>query len=148
MTEAVSSQRRYRRVFIGLRSAPIEEDTTRPPPSFVEYAFLLVGDSLTASQMQKPPENRRHAGMRIPTGGRSCYNRAVSCCQEFEDLVEREMARVSAMHLLGEGRIINDIDTEFFLVFGEGRKSYVGINYCPFCGRVVSRGLWNREKKK
>jgi hypothetical protein len=24
----------------------------------------------------------------------------------------------------------------------------VGINYCPFCGRVLSRGLWNLEKKK
>ena len=58
------------------------------------------------------------------------------------------MARVSPKHLLRDGRIVNEIDTEYFLVFGEGRFSYVGINYCPFCGRVVSRGLWNREKKK
>ena len=58
------------------------------------------------------------------------------------------MARVSPKHLLENGRIINDIDSDYFLIFGEGRWSYVGINYCPFCGRVVSRGLWNREKKK
>lgn len=58
------------------------------------------------------------------------------------------MARVSPIERLSDGRILNDIDTEFFLVFGEGRRSYVGINYCPFCGRVVSRGLWNKEKKK
>jgi hypothetical protein len=33
-------------------------------------------------------------------------------------------------------------------VFGEERHNFVGINYCPFCGRVLSRGLWNLEKKK
>ena len=76
------------------------------------------------------------------------YNRAVSCCQEFEELVEGEMARVTPKHMLRDGRIVNDIDTDYFLAFGEGRFSYVGINYCPFCGRVVSRGLWNKEKKK
>jgi len=72
----------------------------------------------------------------------------MTCCAEFEELVEREMARVSPKHLLDNGRIINDIDSEYFLAFGEGRWSYVGINYCPFCGRAVSRELWNREKKK
>lgn len=72
----------------------------------------------------------------------------MTCCPEFEELVDREMARVSPKHLLGNGRIINEIDSEYFLMFGEGRVSYVGINYCPFCGRVVSRELWNREKKK
>ncbi len=70
------------------------------------------------------------------------------CCEEFDALVDREMARVAPKPRLGEGRIVNDIDTEFFLVFGESRHSFVGINYCPFCGRVVSRELWNREKKK
>lgn len=71
------------------------------------------------------------------------------CCEAFEELVEREMAAVSPKHLLRDGRILNEVDTELFLVFGEeGRRSYVGIHYCPFCGRVVSRDLWNREKKK
>jgi hypothetical protein len=35
-----------------------------------------------------------------------------------------------------------------YFVFGEERHGFVGINYCPFCGRVLSRGLWNLEKKK
>ena len=72
----------------------------------------------------------------------------VICCAAFEDLVDREMARVSPKHLLENGRIVNDIDSDYFLVFGESRWSYVGIHYCPFCGRAVSRELWNREKKK
>ncbi len=58
------------------------------------------------------------------------------------------MACFSPKHLLSGGRIINDIDSDYFLAFGERPVSYVGINYCPFCGRVVSRELWNREKKK
>ena len=66
----------------------------------------------------------------------------------MQDLVDGDMARVSPKHLLRNGRIVNDIDTEYFLAFGESRLSYVGINYCPFCGRVLSRGLWNQEKKK
>ena len=28
------------------------------------------------------------------------------------------------------------------------RHQFVGMNYCPFCGRVLSRELWNQEKKK
>jgi hypothetical protein len=72
----------------------------------------------------------------------------VPCCPEFEILVERELARVAPLHTLADGRILNDLSTDYFLVFGEGRRSYVGINYCPFCGRVVSRGLWDKEKKK
>ncbi|MBI3209640.1 MAG: hypothetical protein HYZ37_12180 [Candidatus Solibacter usitatus] len=66
----------------------------------------------------------------------------------MQDLVDRDLARVSPVHLLPNGRIITEIDTEYFFVFGEGRPTYAGINYCPFCGRVLSRGLWNQEKKK
>jgi hypothetical protein len=63
-------------------------------------------------------------------------------------LAEREWLRVAPVHALGDGRILTEIDTEYFLRFGEERPSFVGINYCPFCGRAVSRGLWNAEKKK
>jgi hypothetical protein len=66
----------------------------------------------------------------------------------MERLIERDMARYAQAHQLSNGRILNEIDTEYFLAFGEERYSYVGINYCPFCGRVLSRGLWNLEKKK
>ena len=72
----------------------------------------------------------------------------MTCCEEFGELVEREMALVGPKHLLRDGRILNDADTDYFLVFGAERRSYVGIHYCPFCGRIVSRELWNREKKK
>ena len=33
-------------------------------------------------------------------------------------------------------------------MFGDDRHQFVGVNYCPFCGRVLSRELWNLEKKK
>jgi hypothetical protein len=32
-------------------------------------------------------------------------------------------------------------------VFGEERRRYVGVHYRPFRGRVLSRELWNLEKK-
>jgi hypothetical protein len=76
------------------------------------------------------------------------YNTAMSCCQELQSLADRGLVRIGPVHTLPSGRILTEIDTEFFFVFGEERPSYVGMHYCPFCGRVVSRELWNREKKK
>ena len=70
------------------------------------------------------------------------------CCANFERLLDRELARRAQPHQLSGGTIITDIDTEYFLVFGEERHQYVGLHYCPFCGRVLSRELWNLEKKK
>lgn len=70
------------------------------------------------------------------------------CCDELQRLVDRDLVRNAPMQKLPGGRFLNEIDTEYFLVFGEERPSYVGLNYCPFCGRVLSRGLWNLEKKK
>ncbi len=70
------------------------------------------------------------------------------CCTELQDLIDRDMVRVGPMHTLRDGRILTEIDTEYHLVFGDSRPRYVGLNYCPFCGRVISRGLWNLEKKK
>jgi hypothetical protein len=72
----------------------------------------------------------------------------MSCCAEFDRLMDRELAYHAQPHQLGNGTIITDIDTEYFLGFGEERRQFVGIHYCPFCGRVLSRELWNREKKK
>jgi hypothetical protein len=77
-----------------------------------------------------------------------CQTIVMTCCDEFAHLMEREMARHAQPHQLSDGRILTEIDTEYFLVFGEERHTFVGINYCPFCGRVLSRGLWNLEKKK
>jgi hypothetical protein len=72
----------------------------------------------------------------------------MTCCDEMERLMDRGMARYAQAHQLSNGRILNEIDTEYFLAYGDERYSYVGVNYCPFCGRVLSRGLWNLEKKK
>ncbi len=72
----------------------------------------------------------------------------MTCCADLENLLDRELARFAQPYQLSNGTILNEIDTEYFLVFGDERHQFVGIHYCPFCGRVLSRGLWNREKKK
>jgi hypothetical protein len=71
----------------------------------------------------------------------------MTCCGDLAMLMDREMARMAQPYQL-TGRILTEIDTEYFLVFGDERPSFVGMNYCPFCGRALSRGLWNQEKKK
>lgn len=80
---------------------------------------------------------------------RTAYNkRFMACCDELQELVDQDFIRVGPIHTLTNGRILNEIDTEYFFAFGDARPNYVGMNYCPFCGRVISRGLWNLEKKK
>jgi hypothetical protein len=70
------------------------------------------------------------------------------CCDDLSNLDERGHLRTGPLSSLRDGRILTEIDTEYFLVFGDDRPSYVGLNYCPFCGRALSRQLWNLEKKK
>lgn len=71
------------------------------------------------------------------------------CCPDLSDLVDRGLVRVGPMHTLTNGRIVTEIDTEYFFVSGdENRPSFIGMHYCPLCGRVLSRELWNREKKR
>jgi hypothetical protein len=72
----------------------------------------------------------------------------MSCCEQMGALMDRELVRQAQPHQLTNGTIITEIDTEYFFVFGDERHQFVGINYCPFCGRVLSRQLWNQEKKK
>ena len=64
----------------------------------------------------------------------------MTCCSDFDKLMDLELARHAQPYQLTNGRIITEIDTEYYLVFGEERHNYVGINYCPFCGRVLSSG--------
>ncbi len=47
-----------------------------------------------------------------------------------------------------EGRILNEIDSDYALRSPAERPSLYPINFCPFCGRAVSRTIWNAEKKK
>lgn len=71
------------------------------------------------------------------------------CCPTMDDALDRGAVVKTAMHRIEDGRLVNEIQTEFFVRGGpEGRYDYLGINYCPFCGRAVSLGLWAAEKKK
>ena len=72
----------------------------------------------------------------------------MTCCEDLQKLMDLDLVRYGPPHRLPNGRILTEIDTEYFLTFGDERPSYVGLHYCPFCGRVLSRELWNREKKK
>jgi hypothetical protein len=72
----------------------------------------------------------------------------MSCCAELERLMDRDLVRKAQLYELSNGTIITEIDTEYFLVFGGERHQFAGMHYCPFCGRVLSRQLWNLEKKK
>ena len=72
----------------------------------------------------------------------------MTCCNQFDRLMDRDLAIHAQPQQLTNGTIVTDIDTEYFLVFGEERRQFAGVNYCPFCGRALSRQLWNQEKKK
>lgn len=71
------------------------------------------------------------------------------CCEAMDEALERGAVAHTPKHRIDDGRILNDINTEFFIRGGmEGRYDYLGLNYCPFCGRAISLGLWAAEKKK
>ncbi len=71
------------------------------------------------------------------------------CCDELTSAAERGMLFYGDKSRIDDGRILNEIDTEYFIRSEAGRGfNYFGINYCPFCGRPLSRGLWGAEKKK
>jgi hypothetical protein len=70
------------------------------------------------------------------------------CCDELAALEDRGFVRTGRLGTMTGGRILTEIDTDYFLVFGDDRPTLVGLHYCPFCGRALSRDLWNREKKK
>ena len=59
----------------------------------------------------------------------------MACCPQLDRMLDRDLVKNAQPYQLSNGTIITDIDTEFFLVFGEER-------------RVLSRELWNLEKKK
>lgn len=71
------------------------------------------------------------------------------CCQDMDSAIEQEVIVKAQKHLIHDGRIMNDISSEYFVRFGpEGRYTYFALNYCPFCGKPISLGLWAAEKKK
>jgi len=74
----------------------------------------------------------------------------MACCTEMDRALDLELVAETERHLIHDGRVVNDIDSTFFHRSTDvtGRASYLALNYCPFCGRALSRGLWQAEKKK
>jgi hypothetical protein len=71
------------------------------------------------------------------------------CCSLLEDGIDRGAFYFGEKRRVDDGRFVNDLDTDYFIRSATGRGyDYIGINYCPFCGRALSRGLWVAEKKK
>ena len=71
------------------------------------------------------------------------------CCEPLGEAIDRGAMYFGAKNRIDDGRIVNDLDTEYFLRSASVRGyDYIGINYCPFCGRALSQGLWAAEKKK
>jgi len=79
------------------------------------------------------------------------YNEyAMICCEEMGNAMNYEIMVKTEKYKVRDGHVLNDIETEYFIRSGEesGVFNYVGINFCPFCGKPLSRGLWFAEKKK
>jgi hypothetical protein len=71
------------------------------------------------------------------------------CCTLLEDAIDRGAFYFGDKRRVDDGRFVNDLDTDYFVRSATGHGfDYIGINYCPFCGRALSRGLWVAEKKK
>lgn len=71
------------------------------------------------------------------------------CCDELKDWIEREVFYYGPKNRISDGRFINEIETDYFIRAAASRGfSYIGINYCPFCGHALSTALWAAEKKK
>ena len=71
------------------------------------------------------------------------------CCDLLAEAVQRGTFYYGAAHRVDDGRIVNDLQTEYYIHAASSRGyDYLGINYCPFCGRALSLGLWQAEKKK
>ena len=71
------------------------------------------------------------------------------CCDEMLAAMDREIIVHTQKQLIDDGRILNDVNTEYFIRSADApHYNYLGLNYCPFCGRAISLGLWAAEKKK
>jgi hypothetical protein len=71
------------------------------------------------------------------------------CCDLLAEAIQRGAFYYGAAHRIDDGRIANDLQTEYYVRAASSRGyDYLGINCCPFCGRALSLGLWHAEKKK
>lgn len=71
------------------------------------------------------------------------------CCDLLAEAEGRGTFYIGPMQRINDGRIVNELDTEYFIRSASSRGyDYLGVNYCPFCGRALAHGLWVAEKKK
>ncbi len=65
----------------------------------------------------------------------------------LQDAVESDSILHQPRHQMG-GRILNEVDSDYAVRSPDDRPNLYCINFCPFCGRAISRSVWNAEKKK
>jgi hypothetical protein len=69
------------------------------------------------------------------------------CCQQLQQAVDGDAILNQPMQQM-RGRILNEIDSDYAARSPEDRPNLYPMNFCPFCGRAISRTIWNAEKKK
>jgi hypothetical protein len=69
------------------------------------------------------------------------------CCEMLQDAVD-DGAIVNAPRNRMPGRILNEVDSDYAVASPDERPKLYLMNFCPFCGRAISRTVWNAEKKK
>ena len=72
------------------------------------------------------------------------------CCKDHEIANEMGMLVNLPREAIEDGVVRNNVITEFFLTNKDDdyqNKTYMGINFCPFCGSGISTELWIAEKK-
>lgn len=82
-----------------------------------------------------------------PAQWRATGRKMEHCCETLVEAVDREAILYGPPHLMG-GRILNEVDSDYAVRSGDERPNLYLLNYCPFCGRAISRSVWNAEKKK
>jgi hypothetical protein len=69
------------------------------------------------------------------------------CCELLMEAVDGG-AILNESRTQMRGRILNEIDSDYAARSPEDRPNLYPLNYCPFCGRAISKTIWNAEKKK
>jgi hypothetical protein len=69
------------------------------------------------------------------------------CCETLQEAVEAEAIVNTPLRQM-HGRILNEVDSDYAVRSPEDRPNLFLMNFCPFCGRAISRTIWNAEKKK
>jgi len=69
------------------------------------------------------------------------------CCEQLKEAVDSD-AILNEPKQQMRGRILNEIDSDYAVRSPDDRPNLYPVNYCPFCGRAISRTISNAENKK